>query len=120
MNSREADMRIEQIGDWALEDRLAAGGKPIVVRFFEMGLKSGVTARREFKRVASDHPDARFYEVDLVENPSLAERYAISKTPMVLVFVDGVEVARHVGTLLAPTVDRILGASADEGEGPVE
>ena len=26
-------MRIEQIGDWTLEDRLAVGGKPLVVRF---------------------------------------------------------------------------------------
>ena len=107
-------MKIEQIGDWGLEDRLAAGGKPIVVRFIEMGVKGGVAARRDFLRVALDHPQARFYEVDLVENPSLASRYAIANAPVVLVFIDGVEVARHTGTLLAAAVDRVLGAP--EGE----
>jgi len=112
-------MKIEQIGDWTLEDRLAAGGKPIVIRFMEMGIKGGEAAKRDFKRVASDHPNARFYEVDLVENPSLVARFAISKAPVVLVFVDGVEVARHVGsTLLAGTVNRVLGPGAgDEGGG---
>lgn len=107
-------MRIEQIGDWTLEDRLAAGGKPIVVRFIELGVKGGETSRREFKKIAVDHPDARFYEVDLVENPSLAQRYSIAKAPVVIVFVDGVEVVRQAGsTMLAAIVDRALGPSGD-------
>lgn len=106
-------MRIEQIGDWTLEDRLAIGGKPLVVRFFEVGGKGDNAARKDFVRVASEHPGARFYEVDLVENPSLAERYSISRTPMVLVFIEGVEVARQAGNLLATTVNRALGSSKD-------
>jgi len=110
-------MRIEQIGDWTLDDRLMAGGKPLVVRFMETGAKGGDTARRDFRRVAREHPDARFYEVDLVENPSLARRYSIEKALLVLVFVDGVEVACYSGTLLAATVDRILGPCENEGEG---
>ena len=106
-------MRIEQIGDWTLEDRLALGGKPVVVRFFELGGKGEGAARRDFARVAARHPDARFYEVDLVENPSLAERYSISRVPMVIVFINGAEVARQAGNLLATTVNRALG-SPDE------
>jgi len=106
--------RVEQIGDWTLEDRLAAGGKPIVVRFMELGGPKGETAWREFKKIALDHPDARFYEVDLVENPSLAKRYSITKAPVVIVFVDGVEIVRQTGTtLLAAIVDRALGPSGD-------
>ncbi len=106
-------MRIEQIGDWTLEDRLALGGKPLVVRFFELGGKGEVAARKDFARVAAKHPDARFYEVDLVENPSLEERYSISRAPMVIVFINGAEVARQAGNLLATTVNRALG-SPDE------
>ena len=106
-------MRIEQIGDWTLEDRLAIAGKPLVVRFFEMGGKGDVAARKDFARVAAKHPDARFYEVDLVENPSLAQRYSIARAPIVIVFVAGVEVARQAGNLLATTVNRALG-SPDE------
>ena len=108
-------MKIEQIGDWTLEDRLAAGGKPIVIRFMEMGVKGGEAARRDFNRVAATHPDARFYEVDLVENPSLLQRFSITQAPVVLVFINGIEVARHSGSLLATTVNRALGPSTPPG-----
>lgn len=110
-------MRIEQIGDWTLEDRLAVGGKPLVVRFFEMGAKGHDAARRDFMRVAREHPGARFYEVDLVENPSLAQRYSIARAPLVIVFIEGVEVARQSGNLLATTVHRVLGPQGDSGDG---
>ena len=110
-------MRIEQIGDWTLEDRLAIAGKPLVVRFFEMGGKGEAAARKDFARVAAKHPDARFYEVDLVENPSLAQRYSIARAPMVIVFINGVEVARQAGNLLATTVNRALGTPVDPTDG---
>jgi thioredoxin-like negative regulator of GroEL len=107
-------MRIEQIGDWTLEDRLAVGGKPIVVRFFETGGKGDETARKDFLRVAREHPGARFYEVDLVENPSLAQRYQITRAPLVIVFIEGAEVARQAGNLRATTVTRALGGAPGE------
>ena len=103
-------MRIEQIGDWTLEDRLGVGHGPIVVRFMETGEKAGAS-RRDFHRAAKVHPNARFYEVDLVENPTLARRYSIAHAPVVLVFINGVEVARQAGDLMATTVDRALGNS---------
>ena len=105
-------MRIEQIGDWTLEDRLALHGTSVVVRFMETGEKGGAS-RRDFLRAAKVHPNARFYEVDLVENPSLAERYAIAKLPMVIVFINGTEVARQAGDLVGTTVDRALNDSPD-------
>src|SRR5262245_33751938 len=109
-------MRIEQIGDWTLEDRLAIGGKPLVVRFFELGGKGEAAARKDFARVAARHPDARFYEVDLVENPSLGERYGIVRAPLVIVFINGVEVARQSGNLLATTVNRALGSPEEPSD----
>jgi hypothetical protein len=104
-------MRIEQIGDWTLEDRLAINGMSIVVRFMETGEKGGAS-RRDFLKVAAEHPQARFYEVDLIENPGLARRFGITQVPMVIVFVNGVEVARQGGNLMATTVDRALGESS--------
>ena len=105
-------MRIEQIGDWTLEDRLGIGRGPIVVRFMETGEKAGAS-RRDFLRAAKVHPNARFYEIDLVENPSLAGRYSIAKVPMVIVFINGTEVARQAGDLVGTTVDRALNDSPD-------
>lgn len=109
-------MRIEQIGDWTLEDRLALGGKPVVVRFFETGDKNDAAARRDFQRGAKAHPNARFYEVDVVENPSLVAKHRIGRAPMVLVFIDGVEVARQSGSLLAVAVHKALGGETPSGD----
>jgi len=109
-------MRIEQIGDWTLEDRLAIGGKPLVVRFFEVGAKGEGAARKDFARIAARHPGARFYEVDLVENPSLGQRYSIAGAPLVIVFINGVEVARQAGNLLATTVHRALGTTEEPSD----
>jgi hypothetical protein len=109
-------VKIEQIGDWTLEDRLAMGGRPLVVMFVESDGQKNPLLRAEFRRVAENHRDAKFYEVDLLENPSLTQKYSIPKPPMTLVFVDGVEVARHAGALIATTINRALGPCRQEGD----
>ncbi len=107
-------MNIEQIGDCSLEDRLALGGRPLVVMFVTSEGQKTRLIREEFRRVAEDHRDAKFYEVDLLENPSVTEKYSILNPPMTLMFVDGVEVGRHAGTFIATTIDRVLGPCAHE------
>jgi hypothetical protein len=102
-------MKVRQIGDWTLEDRLAAGGPPVVVLFMKAEGRSDRIRRADFRRVAEDHPQANFYEVDLIENPSLKEKYSIATPPLVLVFVDGAEVARDAGPFVGPTIVRALG-----------
>jgi hypothetical protein len=101
-------MSVKLIGDWALEDRLSQSGKPIVVLFMNCEDPKAFGLRSEFRKVARQHGDADFYEIDLLENPSLEAKYNLPQGPMVLVFVDGTEVARHLGTLMAVTVDRVL------------
>ena len=108
-------MKVEQIGDWTLEDRLATD-RPIVVMFVKSDGQNIRLLRSEFRHLAEEHQDAKFYEVDLLENPSLTDKYQIPDTPLVLVFVGGVEVARHAGTLIAITVDRVLGPCHPEGD----
>jgi hypothetical protein len=104
-------MKVPRISDWTLEDRLFLDGPPLVVMFLEADKRAADLRRWEFRRVAREHPDARFVEVDLIENPSMAQRYSITAAPSVLVFIHGVEVARHTGAHLEATVDRILGNS---------
>jgi hypothetical protein len=101
-------MKVRQISDWALEDRLAVDGTPLVVLFLESGVRMADVRRHEFRRVAREHPDVAFFEIDLLENPSLAARYSVATTPVVVVFVRGVEVARHGGGQLEELVGRIL------------
>ncbi len=102
-------MVVRRISDWGLEDRMAIDGAPVIVLFLESGQRAADIRRWEFRRVAREHPEAAFFEVDLLENPSLSARYAVTTTPVVLVFVRGAEVARHVGSQLETTVGRILG-----------
>lgn len=109
-------MNIRQIGDWTLEDRLAAGGPPVVVMFREAEGRKDFPLRLEFRRVAEDHPDASFYEVDLLENPSAAAKYSLGQPPLVVVFVDGEIVVRHAGRRIGEAVLRALGPCRQEGE----
>ena len=102
-------MNVRQISDWALEDRLAIDGSPLVVLFLESGRRAGDVRRYEFRRAAREHPDVAFVEVDLVENPSLAARYSIRETSVVLVFVRGAEAARHSVGPLEATLGPVLG-----------
>jgi hypothetical protein len=111
-------MKVRRIGDWSLEDRLAAGGPPVVVMFLNAEGKAEPLRRMDFHRVAENHSEASFYEVDLLENPSLRMKYSITQQPLVLMFVDGTEVARYAGTFLGPTLLRVLGPCHQEGEGP--
>lgn len=109
-------MKVKQIGDWTLEDRLAAGGPPVVVMFFKAEGRGDQLRRTDFRRVAENHPEANFYEVDLLENPSLMNKYLLPPTPAVLFFVDGTEVARHMGPFIGPTLMRVLGSCHLEGD----
>lgn len=102
-------MRVTQIGDWALEDRVGDDGPAVIVLFMEAGNRAADLRRFEFRRVAATYSGARFYEVDVLENPSVVQRYALPGTPIVLAFINGAEVARHVGSLIDGTVDRVLG-----------
>ena len=115
-------MRITQIGDWTLEDRLAEDPRPMVVTFMKTGERGPDHVREELRYLAAAYPDARFYEVDLVENPSLEAKYLLQKKleflrlPMTLVFVDGLERARHAGPLLVRSVEKALGPHPEPGD----
>jgi hypothetical protein len=118
-------MKVTRICDWDLEDRLAIDRHPIVVMFLMTGEKGLQSPRGELHALADSYPDARFYEIDLLENPSLIQRLELRPRffplalPMTLVFVGGVEKARHVGSLLVGVVEQILGPPPDpdpEGE----
>ena len=120
-------MKITQISDWTLEDRLADVPRPIVVTFMRTGERGPDHFREELKYLAESYPDARFYEVDLVENPSVEAKYLLRKKnpllrlPLTLVFVGGVERARHAGPLLVRSVEKALGPHpepGDDGEDP--
>jgi|SRR5579883_1997395 len=114
-------MKAVQISDWDLEDRLSIDHRPIVVQFMNSGDRDQKSARGEFKTLASAYPDSPFYEIDLLENPSAAKKYALNKRlfkskAVTLVFVDGIEQIRHVGAVIGGAVARVLGPREEPDE----
>jgi hypothetical protein len=106
-------MHVKRIGDWTLEDRLAETDRPLVVLFFRADGARSAIPESAFRRLADTYPEARFVEVDLVENPSLAARFSITAPPETLVFVGGVVRGRSRGVRLEPAVAGLLGPRAD-------
>ena len=120
-------MKVARICDWDLEDRLAVPHHPIVVMFMRTGEKGLESPREELQILAGFYPDSRFFEIDLIENPSLVQKLGLQTRltplalPMTLVFVGGVERARHVGSLMVGVVEQILGPPPDrDAEGREE
>ena len=112
-------MKVARSSDWDLEDRIAIDHRPIVAMFVKAGERGQEVPREELKHLADSYPDARFYETDLLENPSLVGKFALKKRfspfklPVTLVFVGGAEKARHFGSLLVGAVERVLGPHPD-------
>jgi len=119
-------MTVTRIGDWGLEDRLGMDHHPIIVMFSRTGENGPHPPREELQYLAASYPEARFFEVDLLENPSLVRKLGLQKRfsllilPLTVVYVEGVEKARHVGSLLVGVVEQVLGPHPDpdfeEGE----
>jgi hypothetical protein len=105
-------MKVSRIGDWDLEDRLLRDHRPVIVLFSKTGEGIEEVPRAELRTLAASFPEARFFEVDLLESPSLAQKYSLAILPSTLIFVDGVELGRHTGSAMGGTVKRILGTLA--------
>jgi len=112
-------MKVTRISDWELEDRLGMDHHPMVVMFSRIGENGSQPPREELQYLAASYPEARFFEVDLLENPSLVRKLGLQKRftrlvlPITVVYVEGVEKARHVGSLLVGVVEQVLGPHPD-------
>lgn len=107
-------MKATRIGDWQLTERIQTDLRPIVVLFLNSDTDRYTMTRAEFKELALLYPDALFFEVDLLENPSLVQTFNLSLWPTMLVFVGGMEVARQTGSEMIVSVARVLGAPPEE------
>jgi len=100
---------IKRIGDWRLEEELNRGDDPVVVLFVATGVEPCVKSRLDFRNLAQDYFLTRFFEVDLLENPSLVRRHRIRKVPTLAVFQGGVEQIRQTGPWMRTALQRVLG-----------
>jgi|SRR5690606_13160604 len=63
---------------------------------------------KTLKRVEPDFPTVSFQEVDVDDNPDLAKDYKIRSVPTVIVFRDGEEVTRLVGSVMVDALKKSL------------
>jgi thioredoxin-like negative regulator of GroEL len=91
--------KVRETNDWLLPEELAAVmDTPILVLFDDTeGFKENAMGH-SFIAVAARHEGAaRFFRVDVDENPCVIERYKLKRLPTVTLFVDGKELARRSG-----------------------
>lgn len=61
-----------------------------------------------FARVESKNPEARFYEVDIDEEPELKETWSVVTVPTTVIFKEGREVARISGAQSTGKLDDLV------------
>lgn len=104
-------MKVRRINDWTFEDEFLDTTRPMVVLFVSAECRACEQALREYHLLAEDYDGVAFREVDLLENPSLASKLLILRVPTTIVYLGGVEVARHVGPGIIGPVRRALAPS---------
>ncbi len=100
---------MKRISDWRLEEELQQEDSPLAVLFTAAGEIRSPEARHDFRRLAEDYHPTRFFELDLLENPSLKERFKIRRIPILMVFLQGQEQSRHTGSDFRGALRRALG-----------
>jgi thioredoxin-like negative regulator of GroEL len=92
--------KVRETNDWLLPEELAMGPPetPILVLFDESeGFKDNAMDLA-FLSVALQHAGpARFFRLNIDENPSVVERYKLKRLPTVALYVDGKELGRRSG-----------------------
>ena len=81
----------------------------VLVDFFEEGSPSCNSLEAALKQVTPAYnAKARFIKMDIQETPGTTAKYGVGTVPTVMLFSDGVEVAREVGPLSVEKVTSLL------------
>ena len=98
--------RVLEVNDWFLPEELAIEGRTVLVLFHR---SERVPALAVFAQAAAQHGgSARFLRVNVDENPSLKEGYALRGLPAILLFVNGKESARLSGAIGDVAITELL------------
>ena len=90
-------------------DRAIAEESAVMVEFYTESCPFCKSLERIFQGVAAHHAErAVFAKVNLGQESSLAEQYAIRSVPTVILFVDGSPVARCVGAVSRGKLEEML------------
>jgi thioredoxin 2 len=92
------------------ERHLAKSGVPLLVDFWAAWCGPCRTMAPEFERAAAAlEPTARLVKVNVDEEPGLAERFAVSSIPTIMLAFEGRELARIAGARSAAQLAEWVG-----------
>ncbi len=88
-----------QLTDSNFERRIVDCKIPVMVDMWAPWCKPCLAVKPTIRQRAQElHGEVEVAELNLEDNPLIAKKYVVDRYPMFLVFVDGSEVARIVGT----------------------
>ena len=100
--------KVHETNDWLLTEEIAAT-EPILVLFdASEGWKQTGTDTAFTAAAAQHEGPARFFRIDVDENPSVAQVYRLKKLPSVILFLEGKELSRRAGELQARDILDLL------------
>lgn len=102
-------MQVKELTDLTLVSELLARPPLMVVACVETGdAASEACAGTMYELSARYAPHAVFFELDLLENPSLRARLMVYRLPTVIFFESGAESRRFVGPNQGEPIERAL------------
>jgi thioredoxin len=79
-----------------------------VVKFFAEWCGPCKLYAPAFERVASQHPEANFCELDIDQAPAIRESYAVQSVPTTIIIKDGEEIGRLPGAKSTRILDAFV------------
>ncbi|TWT97244.1 thioredoxin family protein [Neorhodopirellula pilleata] len=88
-----------QLTDANFQNEVIDSVLPVLVDMWAPWCQPCIAMKPTIRELASDLSGrAKIAELNIDQNPFIKEKYNIDKYPMLLIFVDGIEVQRLVGT----------------------
>jgi thioredoxin 1 len=109
--------KLTKIIDSEFDSLVILPRKPIVVIFTAEWSGPSKMAKPILESATEKYADrATFYELNIDDNPEMAQKYGVSNVPTVLVFAYGQPISRRVGKISRDQINELVERIINSGE----
>ena len=101
-------MEIQKINDEEFDTLVLDAKKPVLVKFTAKWCRPCKALNPILISLMKSHPQVEFYEIDIEQNPFLAEDYNVKSLPTIIIFKDGVVDGRVSGVVREKILNSVL------------